>query len=99
VNIGVELITDPRVLFLDEPTTGLDSSTALEVMMVMRELTNRGRTTIATIHQPSTDTFNLFDKCATAACSVQCACLFPRVLPFARHRVLVNIQVKCKTLR
>lgn len=38
------------------------STTALEVMMVMRDLTNRGRTTIATIHQPSTDTFNLFDK-------------------------------------
>ncbi|KNC76603.1 hypothetical protein SARC_10904 [Sphaeroforma arctica JP610] len=62
VNIGIELITDPRVLFLDEPTTGLDSATALEVMMVMRDITNRGRTTIATIHQPSTDVFNLFDK-------------------------------------
>eukprot|EP01134_Creolimax_fragrantissima_P007704 CFRG7704T1 len=62
VNIGIELITDPRVLFLDEPTTGLDSATALEVMMVMRDITNRGRTTIATIHQPSSDVFNLFDK-------------------------------------
>eukprot|EP00123_Amoebidium_parasiticum_P015770 comp23138_c0_seq1/m.37347 comp23138_c0_seq1/g.37347 ORF comp23138_c0_seq1/g.37347 comp23138_c0_seq1/m.37347 type:complete len:649 (-) comp23138_c0_seq1:240-2186(-) len=62
VNIGIELLTDPRVLFLDEPTTGLDSTTALEVMTVMRDITNRGRTTICTIHQPSSDVFKLFDK-------------------------------------
>eukprot|EP00122_Pirum_gemmata_P019052 Pgem_evm1s17847 len=62
VNIGIELITDPRVLFLDEPTTGLDSFTSLEVMNVMRDITNRGRTTICTIHQPSSDVFRLFDR-------------------------------------
>eukprot|EP00124_Ichthyophonus_hoferi_P000453 Ihof_evm5s17 gene=Ihof_evmTU5s17 len=62
VNIGIELLTDPRVLFLDEPTSGLDSTTALEVMSVMRDITNRGRTTICTIHQPSTDVYRLFDK-------------------------------------
>lgn len=32
VNIGIELIQNPNLLFLDEPTTGLDSSTALSVM-------------------------------------------------------------------
>ena len=62
VNIGIELVTDPRVLFLDEPTTGLDSSTTLEVMQVIRDISRRGRSVICTIHQPSTDCFALFDK-------------------------------------
>eukprot|EP01135_Chromosphaera_perkinsii_P006059 Nk52_evm7s387 gene=Nk52_evmTU7s387 len=62
VNIGIELVTDPRVLFLDEPTTGLDSSTTLEVMSVIRDISRRGRSVICTIHQPSTDCYALFDK-------------------------------------
>jgi len=35
-NIGMELVTDPSVLFLDEPTTGLDAATALRVMKVLQ---------------------------------------------------------------
>eukprot|EP01137_Pigoraptor_chileana_P008857 Opistho-2@56272 len=62
VNIGIELITNPRVLFLDEPTTGLDAATSFEVMSVVRGIANRGRSVIATIHQPSTDVFNLFNR-------------------------------------
>eukprot|EP01135_Chromosphaera_perkinsii_P011293 Nk52_evm74s2367 gene=Nk52_evmTU74s2367 len=62
VNIGIELVTDPKVLFLDEPTTGLDSSIALEVMEVVRGLATRGRSVIATIHQPSEECFSLFDN-------------------------------------
>jgi ABC-type dipeptide/oligopeptide/nickel transport system ATPase subunit len=34
-NIGMELITSPPVLFLDEPTTGLDASTAIAVMTIL----------------------------------------------------------------
>eukprot|EP01135_Chromosphaera_perkinsii_P002144 Nk52_evm78s217 gene=Nk52_evmTU78s217 len=62
VNIGMELVTDPCVLFLDEPTTGLDSTTALDVMNVVRKLTDNGRSVICTIHQPSTEIFNMFDR-------------------------------------
>lgn len=35
-NIGMELIIDPSVLFLDEPTTGLDASTANSVLLLLR---------------------------------------------------------------
>lgn len=60
-SIGVELITDPSLIFLDEPTTGLDSFTAQSVVETLRDLTLCGRTIISTIHQPSTDIFEQFD--------------------------------------
>jgi ABC-type multidrug transport system ATPase subunit len=49
-SIGVELITDPQLIFLDEPTTGLDSFTALSVVDTLRDLAMSGRTVISTIH-------------------------------------------------
>ncbi|XP_038629693.1 broad substrate specificity ATP-binding cassette transporter ABCG2-like isoform X1 [Scyliorhinus canicula] len=61
-NIGMELITDPPVLFLDEPTTGLDSSTAKSVLMILKRLSRSGRTIIFSIHQPQYFIFKLFDS-------------------------------------
>jgi ABC-type multidrug transport system ATPase subunit len=49
-SIGVELISNPSLIFLDEPTTGLDSYTATKVMKVLRRLADSGRTIIQTIH-------------------------------------------------
>ena len=45
-SIGVELITDPNLIFLDEPTTGLDSFTATSVMETLKDLAKSGRTII-----------------------------------------------------
>mmetsp|Transcript_2454 Transcript_2454/g.3750 ORF Transcript_2454/g.3750 Transcript_2454/m.3750 type:complete len:507 (-) Transcript_2454:27-1547(-) len=61
-SIGVELITNPSLIFLDEPTTGLDSHTATSVMKILRDLANQGRTVVQTIHQPNTDIFESFDR-------------------------------------
>lgn len=61
-SIGVELITDPNLIFLDEPTTGLDSFTATSVIEVLKDLSLKGRTVISTIHQPNSDIFEMFDK-------------------------------------
>ncbi|CAF4539458.1 unnamed protein product [Rotaria sp. Silwood1] len=60
-NIGMELVLSPSVLFLDEPTTGLDSSTAHSVMEYLHQLSRRGRTIIFSIHQPRYSIFKLFD--------------------------------------
>ncbi|KAL5017917.1 hypothetical protein ScPMuIL_003639 [Solemya velum] len=61
-NIGMELIISPRILFLDEPTTGLDASTANAVMLLLRRLALRGRTVVFSIHQPRFTIYRLFDS-------------------------------------
>ncbi|XP_062349075.1 broad substrate specificity ATP-binding cassette transporter ABCG2 [Cinclus cinclus] len=61
-NIGMELITDPAVLFLDEPTTGLDASTANAVLLLLKRMSKQGRTIIFSIHQPRYSIFRLFDS-------------------------------------
>ena len=50
VNVGIELIGNPNLLFLDEPTTGLDSTNAYKVMTRLRKLKDLGITIISTIH-------------------------------------------------
>nr|XP_053651117.1 protein scarlet-like [Cherax quadricarinatus] len=57
-----EILTDPPLLFCDEPTTGLDSYNAKKLVRMMREMAARGKTILCTIHQPSTEVFLMFDK-------------------------------------
>nr|XP_023683404.1 ATP-binding cassette sub-family G member 2-like [Paramormyrops kingsleyae]XP_023683405.1 ATP-binding cassette sub-family G member 2-like [Paramormyrops kingsleyae] len=61
-NIGMELIIDPSVLFLDEPTTGLDASTANSVLLLLKRMSRQGRTIIMSIHQPRYSIYRLFDS-------------------------------------
>ena len=35
--IGVEMITNPKILFLDEPTSGLDSFTATKIVTLLKD--------------------------------------------------------------
>jgi len=50
VSIGVELITSPPLLFLDEPTAGLDPSLECKMMRLFRKLANEGRTVFISTH-------------------------------------------------
>ena len=61
-SIALELVTDPEVLFLDEPTSSLDSKSAGVVAASMRLLADAGKVVICTIHQPSTQVFACFDQ-------------------------------------
>ena len=61
-SIGYELITEPSLLLLDEPTSGLDSSTSKRIVQLLRKEAERGMSVLATIHQPSSDIFMMFDK-------------------------------------
>lgn len=62
VNIGLELIREPSVLFVDEPTSGLSSVDSEMVMTLLKEQVNKGKLVIVNIHQPSSDLYKMFDK-------------------------------------
>ncbi|KAL0960159.1 hypothetical protein HGRIS_011794 [Hohenbuehelia grisea] len=61
--IGVELAAKPKLLlFLDEPTSGLDSQSAWAIMAFLRQLADHGQAILCTIHQPSGELFQVFDR-------------------------------------
>ncbi|KAH0589276.1 hypothetical protein H2248_005039 [Termitomyces sp. 'cryptogamus'] len=61
--IAVELAAKPRfLLFLDEPTSGLDSQSAWSIMLLLRGLADNGQAILCTIHQPSAELFQAFDR-------------------------------------
>jgi len=62
LNIGLELMREPSILFIDEPTSGLSSSDSIMVMRLLKEQANKGRLVIVNIHQPSSKVFRLVDK-------------------------------------
>ncbi|KAJ2600867.1 hypothetical protein GGF39_001543 [Coemansia sp. RSA 1721] len=63
VSIGVELVTDPAILVLDEPSSGLDSSSAEMVVTLTKDMCRqRNLCTLMTIHQPSAEMVAKFDK-------------------------------------
>lgn len=62
LNIGLELLREPSVLFCDEPTSGLSSRDSENIIDLLKELSLKGKLVFAVIHQPSSDIFKKFDK-------------------------------------
>ena len=62
LNIGLELIREPAILFVDEPTSGLSSRDSENVMELLRELAVRGKLIFIVIHQPSSEIYKMFDN-------------------------------------
>lgn len=62
LNIGLELLREPMVLYVDEPTSGLSSRDSENIMDLLKELSLRGKLIFVVIHQPSSDIFKMFDK-------------------------------------
>jgi ABC-type multidrug transport system ATPase subunit len=62
LNIALELVREPSILFVDEPTSGLSSRDSENVMDLLRELALKGKLIFVVIHQPSSDIYKMFDK-------------------------------------
>jgi ABC-type multidrug transport system ATPase subunit len=62
LNIGLELIREPAVLFVDEPTSGLSSRDSENIMDLLKELALKGKLIFVVIHQPSSEIYKMFDK-------------------------------------
>ncbi|KAL0927351.1 hypothetical protein M5K25_001514 [Dendrobium thyrsiflorum] len=87
LTIAVELVANPSILFMDEPTSGVDARSAAIVMRAVKNIAEMGRTVICTIHQPSIDIFESFDELRKADVYVQ-----PNVGSTPIHVVDVNDQ-------
>ncbi|EGG25223.1 hypothetical protein DFA_03471 [Cavenderia fasciculata] len=62
LTICMELVAKPHILFLDEPTTGLDSQSSYNIIEFIRKLADAGMPLVCTIHQPSSILFEYFDR-------------------------------------
>lgn len=62
LNIALELMREPSVLFVDEPTSGLSSSDSEKVMSLLKRQVLKGKLVVINIHQPGSDIYKLLDK-------------------------------------
>lgn len=62
LNVALELLREPSVLFVDEPTSGLSSRDSENVMDLLRELALKGKLVFVVIHQPSSEIYKMFDR-------------------------------------
>jgi ABC transport system ATP-binding/permease protein len=62
LNIGLELLRAPAIIFFDEPTSGLSSRDSENIMDLLKELTFKGKLVFVVIHQPSSEIFKMFDS-------------------------------------
>ena len=62
LSIATEILIDPPIIFADEPTSGLDSYLAMAVVNTLKDLSRNGTTVLCTIHQPSSEIFDVFDS-------------------------------------
>lgn len=91
LSIAIELVDDPDILFLDEPTTGLDSSSSTQCIQLLKKLAQDGKTIICTIHTPSAFVLEIFDHLyalADGCCIYQGAS--KNLVPF-----LADLDLKC----
>ena len=52
VSIAVELLTEPLILFLDEPTSPLDPQTVEDFLVILKKLSDKGTTVVMVTHKP-----------------------------------------------
>lgn len=61
MNNAFQLISNPLILFCDEITTGLDSSSAMTVVRSLQTVAKLGKIVMIVVHQPSSQLYSLFN--------------------------------------
>lgn len=90
-SIALLLVDNPSILFIDEPTTGLDSSSARQCIEYFKKLSESGITVICTIHTPSSTIFNSFDSIYALSDG---ACIY-HGSPMKMHNFLDELNLPC----
>ncbi|XP_035727888.1 protein scarlet-like isoform X2 [Vespa mandarinia] len=62
MSLAVQLLTEPSILFCDEPTTGLDSYAAMTIVKTLHDVATRGKIVICSIHQPASGLLDIFHQ-------------------------------------
>jgi ABC-type multidrug transport system ATPase subunit len=62
LSIAEEMVAGPKLLIMDEPTTGVNIYEVVVLLQTFREMVNQDRTVIASIHEPTAEVFKLFDS-------------------------------------
>lgn len=86
LSIALELLNNPPVIFLDEPTTGLDDVSSSTCVSLLKRLARGGRTVICSVHTPSARLFAEFDHVYVVAegrCAYQGSA--PGLVPFLKE--------------
>ncbi|XP_045769049.1 ATP-binding cassette subfamily G member 4-like isoform X1 [Maniola jurtina] len=88
--IGLELVSDPPVMFLDEPTSGLDCSISKQLIYLLHLLARQGRTVVISMHQPSAMLLHMVDRLFAVAAG-RCAYMgsVPLLLPYLEQINLI----------
>ncbi|KAL2825826.1 P-loop containing nucleoside triphosphate hydrolase protein [Aspergillus cavernicola] len=62
LSVAIQMLSDPAILFCDEPTTGLDATTAVHLMQMLKSLVSQGATVVASLHSPRSEIWHLLDR-------------------------------------
>ncbi|GFG33281.1 hypothetical protein Cfor_08571, partial [Coptotermes formosanus] len=93
LSVALELINNPPVIFLDEPTTGLDDMSSSQCIYLLKLLAQGGRTVVCSVHTPSAKLFAMFDHVYVVAAG---QCVFQGsgtdIVPF-----LYGVGIDCPT--
>ncbi|XP_032591986.1 ATP-binding cassette sub-family G member 1 isoform X2 [Drosophila grimshawi] len=86
LSIALELLNNPPILFLDEPTTGLDDLSSSQCIALLKMLASGGRTIICSMHTPSAKIFEMIDKVYVLA---EGQCIYQgsgeNIVPYMNH--------------
>lgn len=92
LTIATELLQTNEIIFLDEPSSGLDSVMSESIFQTLKDLTTQGRIVIATVHCPSSKTYHLFSNLILLTCDGRLAYSGPAAQALSYFQAALGIE-------